>query len=148
LFAGRLSGRGRAVAESATEFSTMVLEALRRRSAEAILETALIEDGLDGAALVASPLVSRALDGERGIVASPILLDRPVVALGASARLHYAGIDQMVGAPCIVPVDADVANALGAVAGQVRATAEAAVSQPAEGIYRVAAGEALRDFPT
>ena len=44
------------------------------------------------------------------------------------------------------PSHTDVANALGAVVGQVRVTAEAVVSQPKEGLFRLAAGEPLRDF--
>ena len=39
----------------------------------------------------------------------------------------------LVGNRCIVPDDTDVANALGAVVGQVRVSAEALVSQPVEG---------------
>ena len=44
------------------------------------------------------------------------------------------------------PSDTDVANALGAVVGQVRVSAEALVSQPSEGLFRVSAGETVRDF--
>ncbi|MCQ6493110.1 hypothetical protein NPN24_27345, partial [Vibrio parahaemolyticus] len=70
----------------------------------------------------------------------------PVIGLGASAPLHYAGLPPLVGNECVVPRDTDVANALGAVVGQVRVTAEARVSQPKEGLFRVAVGELLRDF--
>lgn len=45
-----------------------------------------------------------------------------------------------------MPGDTDVANALGAVVGQVRVTAEARVSQPKEGLFRVSSGEGVRDF--
>ena len=47
---------------------------------------------------------------------------------------------------CVLPADADVANALGAVVGQVRVTAEATVGQPKEGLFRISAGETVRDF--
>ena len=78
------------------------------------------------------------------IPASPgsrVALDRPVIGLGASAPLHYAGLPALVGNDCIVPADADVANALGAVVGQVRVSAEATVSQPEEGLFRLSLGE-------
>jgi hypothetical protein len=39
-----------------------------------------------------------------------------------------------------------VANALGAVVGQVRVTAEAVVSQPKEGLFRLTAGASIADF--
>ena len=47
------------------------------------------------------------------------------------------GLPPLVGNRCVVPEHTDVANALGAVVGQVRVTAEALVSQPKEGLFRV-----------
>ena len=72
-------------------------------------------------------------------------LDRQVIGLGASAGLHYAGLPALVGQACVVPEDADVANAIGAVVGQVRVSADAVVTQPVEGIFRVSAGETISD---
>ena len=120
---------------------------LTRFSAEVILETAFAEDGLDGAATVAHALVQRAVDGTHGIARMTVALDRPVIGLGASAPLHYAALPPLVGNRCLVPEDTDVANALGAVVGQVRVTAEAQVSQPKEGLFRMSAGDTVRDFP-
>ena len=45
-----------------------------------------------------------------------------------------------------MPEDTDVANALGAVVGQVRVSVEAQVSQPAEGLFRVSTGVGVRDY--
>jgi N-methylhydantoinase A/oxoprolinase/acetone carboxylase beta subunit len=147
LFARRRDGRGQAIAPSAEAFCERVLVALTRQSAEVILETAFAEDGLDGAATVAHALVQRAVDANHGIARLSVALDRPVIGLGASASLHYAGLPPLVGNRCIVPDDADVANALGAVVGQVRVSAQATISQPAEGVFRLSAGDdAPRDF--
>ncbi|MFH2016671.1 MAG: hydantoinase/oxoprolinase family protein [Pseudomonadota bacterium] len=146
LFARRRDGRGQPIATSPEDISRRVLDALTRRSAEVILETAFAEDGLDGAATVAHALVQRAVDGNHGIARLSVALDRPVIGLGASAPLHYAGLADLVGNACVVPRDTDVANALGAVVGQVRVSVEARVSQPKEGLYRVAAGDLIRDF--
>jgi N-methylhydantoinase A/oxoprolinase/acetone carboxylase beta subunit len=147
LFARRRDGRGQAIAASGEAFSERVLTALTRQSAEVILETAFAEDGLDGAASVAHALVQRAVDSRHGIARLSVALDRPVIGLGASASLHYAGLPPLVGNRCLVPEDADVANALGAVVGQVRVSAEATVSQPAEGVFRLSVGDdAPRDF--
>ena len=123
-----------------------VLAALTRLSAEVILETAFAEDGLDGAATVAHALVQRVGRRHEGIARLTVALDRPVIGLGASAPLHYAGLPQLVGNECVVPEDTDVANALGAVVGQVRVSAEAGVSQPKEGLFRVSSGDTVRDF--
>ncbi|WP_394889010.1 hydantoinase/oxoprolinase N-terminal domain-containing protein [Mesorhizobium sp. AaZ16] len=146
LFARKRDGRGQPIAASPEALSERVLAALTRWSAEAILETAFAEDGLDGAATVAHALVQRSVDGHEGIARLTVALDRPVIGLGASARLHYAGLPQLVGNECIVPEDTDVANALGAVVGQVRVSAEAGVSQPKEGLFRVSSGDTVRDF--
>ncbi|MER9792041.1 hydantoinase/oxoprolinase family protein [Mesorhizobium sp. M0213] len=142
----RRDGRGQFIAASPEAISERVLTALTRLSAEVILETAFAEDGLDGAATVAHALVQRAVDAHPGIARLSVALDRPVIGLGASAPLHYAGLAELVGNRCVVPEDTDVANALGAVVGQVRVSAEARVSQPKEGLFRVASGESVRDF--
>lgn len=148
LFARRRDGRGQAVAATPENLCERVLSTLTRLSAQVVLETAFAEDGLDGAATVAHALVQRALDGDRGIARFAVVLDRPVIGLGASAPLHYAGLAALVGNRCIVPRDTDVANALGAVVGQVRVSAEALVTQPGEGLFRLSAGALMRDFPT
>ena len=146
LFSRRRDGRGQPIAATAEELSERVLVTLTRMSAEVILETAFAEDGLDGAATVAHALVQRAVDGHAGIARLSVALDRPVIGLGASAPLHYAGLAPLVGNRCVVPEDTDVANALGAVVGQVRVSAEAGVSQPKEGLFRLTSGGTVRDF--
>ncbi|MBZ9868675.1 hydantoinase/oxoprolinase family protein [Mesorhizobium sp. CA15] len=146
LFARRRDGRGQTIAATPEEISQRVLVTLTRWSAEYILETAFAEDGLDGAATVAHALVQRAVDAHPGIARFTVALDRPVIGLGASAPLHYAGLPPLIGNGCIVPEDTDVANALGAVVGQVRVSAEARVSQPKEGLFRLASGQTVRDF--
>ncbi|MER9243003.1 hydantoinase/oxoprolinase family protein [Mesorhizobium sp. M0633] len=146
LFARKRDGRGQPIAPSPEALSERVLVTLTRWSAEYILETAFAEDGLDGAATVAHALVQRAVDGHPGIARLGVTLDRPVIGLGASAPLHYAGLAELVGNDCVVPEDTDVANALGAVVGQVRVSAEAQVSQPKEGLFRLASGGKVRDF--
>ncbi|UVK55859.1 hydantoinase/oxoprolinase family protein [Mesorhizobium sp. AR02] len=146
LFARKRDGRGQPIAASPEVISERVLVTLTRWSAEYILETAFAEDGLDGAATVAHALVQRAVDAHPGIARLSVALDRPVIGLGASAPLHYAGLAPLVGNDCVVPEDTDVANALGAVVGQVRVSAEARVSQPKEGLFRLASGETVRDF--
>ncbi|MCO5064080.1 MAG: hydantoinase/oxoprolinase family protein [Rhizobiaceae bacterium] len=146
LFARRRDGRGQPVAESAEEISERVLAAVTRASAETILESAFAEDGFDGASTISHDLIQRALDGKSGVARLTVSLDRPVIGLGASAALHYAGLAPLVGHECLVPVHADVANALGAIVGQVRVQVGARVSQPREGVFRLAAGERIADF--
>jgi N-methylhydantoinase A/oxoprolinase/acetone carboxylase beta subunit len=148
LFARRRDGRGQPVAAGAEEMSLRVLSAVTRRSGERMLETVLSEDGHDGAALVSGPLVQSALDGRAGIARFAVSLDRKIIGLGASARLHYAGLPALLGQDCIVPEDADVANAIGAVVGQVRISVEGTVTQPVDGLFRVSVGASVTSHST
>ena len=117
-----------------------------RKSAEAILETALAEDGHDGPAAVAHQLVQRALDGAARVARLSIALDRPVIGLGASAPLNYAFLGPLVGADCDLPEHAGVANAVGAVVGRVRITVEAIVTEPEQGLFRLSVADHVEDF--
>ncbi|WP_173934627.1 hydantoinase/oxoprolinase family protein [Chelativorans sp. Marseille-P2723] len=146
LFARRSDKRGRPLAADAAEISARVLRALTRRSAEAILETALAEDGLGEAVSPRHPLISRALDRREGVARFSICLDRPVIGLGASARVHYSSLDRLLESDCVLPNCLDVANAVGAVAGQVRIAVEAKITQPQEGLFRVSVGSGTDDF--
>jgi N-methylhydantoinase A/oxoprolinase/acetone carboxylase beta subunit len=146
LFSRRRDALGQFIAASPEALAEWVLKAVTRRSAECVLETSFAEDGLDGAETIGHALVQRAVEARPGIVGLAVSLDRPVIGLGASAPLHYAGLPPIIGNECIVPADADVANALGAVVGQVRVTAEALVSQPEEGLFRLSCGEIMVDF--
>lgn len=148
LMARRRNAMGQPAAETAEAFSELVLAAVTRRSAEMMFETVFAADGLEEEASVSHALVQRALDGDGGMARFSISLDRPVIGLGASAHLHYAGLPPLVGNVCEIAADADVANALGAVVGQVQMSAEARVSQPEPGVYRINAGEWLEDFET
>ena len=110
LLARRRDGQGRLVAADAESFCELVLEAVTRRTAEVVLETVFAEDGLDGGVSVANPLVQRAVTLRPGMARLAIELDRPVVGLGASAHLHYAGLPRLVGNSCVIAEHADAWN--------------------------------------
>jgi len=148
LFARKRNGEGRRIAENGTALSEAVLQAITRRSAEAILETVFSEDDLDGSACVVHPLVQRAVGRNGGMAGLAIALDRPVIGLGASASLHYAGLSSLLGNECILAEHADVANALGSVVGQVQMSVEARVSQPEIGLFRLNSGTRIDDYET
>ena len=146
LFARRKTARSVAISENSHTLSTAILALVTRRSAEAILETAFAEDGLEAEALVASPLVQRAIDGIDGVATINIAPDRPVIGLGASAGLHYARLPEYLGVDCDCPVHADVANALGAVVGPVRLSAIVTITAPVSDRFRVSGGQEGSDY--
>lgn len=144
LVARRKDGAGREVAASAEMLATRIVDGMTRQSAEAVLATCLAEDGAGAIDPATSLAVDRALKRTPGIARLSISLDRPLVGLGASAAVYYPAVAAMLGAQPVIPADADVANAIGAVVGQVRASATVVVTAPEEGRFILSgAGERL-----
>lgn len=140
LEARRKDGSGRTMAGSAEALAEMVVAQLTRYSAEAILTTCLGVDGGETIDPSGSPVVDRALRRHPGIARFSVSLDRPLVGLGASAPIYYPAVADMLGADPVIPDHADVANAIGAVVGQVRSVVVVVVTSPGEGRYLVSGG--------
>jgi N-methylhydantoinase A/oxoprolinase/acetone carboxylase beta subunit len=138
-------GSGQPIAASVEALAQLIVDRLTRQSSEAILQACFSEDGaaIDPAASLA---VDRALKREPGIVRFSISLDRPLVGLGASAPVYYPAIAEMLSTEAAIPAEADVANAVGAVVGQVRATITVFVTTPEEGIFIVNGAGASERF--
>ncbi|MGJ7042495.1 N-methylhydantoinase A/oxoprolinase/acetone carboxylase beta subunit [Shinella sp. BE166] len=146
LAARTKDGTGRPIAESPEVLARLLVDRLTRQSADVILSACLADDGaaIDPANSIS---IDRALHRAHGIVKFRIALDRPLVGLGASAPVYYPDIAEMLGAQSSIPADAGVANAVGAVVGQVRTVVTVFVTMPDEGIFIVnGAGESVRLF--
>jgi hypothetical protein len=65
-----------------------------------------------------------------------------VVGLGAAAPAYYGAVGARLGSPMLIPDHAGVANAIGAVAGQIAMRRTGLVTSPAEGrfVAHLAAG--------
>ena len=72
--------------------------------------------------------------------------DMPLVAVGAPAASYYPAVASALGMPLVVPRYAEVANAVGAVLGQVAQRIHITVTQPVRGTFRVFAKEGPQDF--
>lgn len=145
LAARAKDGAGRLLAAGPEEFAHLIVNQLTRQSSEVILAACLLDDGVAGINTRESIEIDRALTRKPGIVRFGATLDRPLVGLGASAPVYYPAIAGMLDAPASIPDDADVANAIGAVVGQVRASVTVFVTSPEEGIFVVnGAGVSLR----
>lgn len=145
LAARAKDGSGRAIAGSAEELSLKIVDRLTRQSSDVIMATCLAEDGAGPIDPAESLPVDRALQRTNGIVQFRVHLDRPLIGLGASAPVYYPAIADMLGSGSAIPPDADVANAIGAVVGQVRASVTVFVTAPEEGVFIVGgAGESVR----
>ena len=145
LFARNRDRMGKAIAPDAETVSNATIDTLVRRSAEAVLAAAFINDGLP-AETVAQPVVQAVLNRRLEVVRLGLGLSAPLVGLGASAPAYYPRVAALLGAESRIPAHADVANAVGAVVGRVRMTRESVVSSPAQGQYVVHAGEGPQVF--
>ncbi|MEW9617252.1 hydantoinase/oxoprolinase family protein [Shinella sp. S4-D37] len=138
-------GSGKPIADSPEALARVLVDRLTRQSADAILSACLADDAAAAIDPVKSQTIDRALHRVPGIVQFRIALDRPLVGLGASAPVYYPAIAAMLGAESAIPADAGVANAVGAVVGQVRTLVTVFVTMPEEGIFIVGgAGESAR----
>lgn len=141
----RKDGSGKPIAASAEDLAEKIVARLTRQSSEVILSACLEEDGVGQIDPATSLPLDRALRKAPGLVRLSLALDRPLIGLGASAPVYYPDIAAMLGADSVIPADAGVANAVGAVVGQVRASVTVLVTVPADGVYIVSgAGESLR----
>ncbi|MFN3259410.1 MAG: hydantoinase/oxoprolinase N-terminal domain-containing protein [Pikeienuella sp.] len=148
LFSRRKGNDGRPVAANGAALSRMVVDALTRRSAELALEAALAEDGMEAEGLAASPLGAAALNGREGFARPRLTLTIPLIGLGASAPVYYPEVARLAGAEAAIPDHADVANAVGAVAGRVEARAEALILSPDGDMFDLMTPEGPRRFAT
>ncbi len=146
LMARRRTAVGKTVAVDANAFSRWVVTMLERRSAETVLDVALGIDGFVGSSLSHHPLLAASLDGRAGVVDVSARLTLPLVGLGASAAIYYPAVAKQLRADGLIPADADVANAIGAVVGQVRVHTDIYLSQPMRGRYRVHHSSTPDDF--
>jgi hypothetical protein len=140
LAARAKDGTGKVIADSAEDMARLIVDRLTRQSSEAILAACLAEDDVGDVDPAQSTPVSRALDRQKGIVRFSVALDRPLVGLGASAPVYYPAIAGMLDVEAVIPEDADVANAIGAVVGQVRETVTVFVTSPEEGQFIISGG--------
>lgn len=124
LFARRRGGDGKALFPDAKALAARVIEKLRRRSAELVLEAAFERDGFDDEGLSTSTLARAALDGRGGLAAFDLKLTAPLIGLGASAATYYPELGALLKTEIVIPEFAEVANAVGAVAGNVEVAAE------------------------
>jgi len=139
LFAMKRTGAGNRLAEDATSMAQMIVDRLTDQTVSCLLEAAFAEDGRDWAMpvdeLARHPLTRAGLDGHRGVIETDLRLGVPVVGLGASAPSYYGAVGTRLGTRMILPAHAGVANAIGAVVGQLSVHAEGSVSAAGAGVF-------------
>jgi N-methylhydantoinase A/oxoprolinase/acetone carboxylase beta subunit len=123
LFGRRRSGSGDRIAQDAQCLGQMIIDQLTAQTVDCLLDAAFAEDDRDWDAdpttLTQHPLTKAGLDQHRGVVETTLRLGVPVIGLGASALSYYGAVGDRLNTRMILPEHAGVANAIGAVVGQV-----------------------------
>ncbi|MEO0401290.1 MAG: hydantoinase/oxoprolinase family protein [Pseudomonadota bacterium] len=145
LFGRRRTGAGDVLATDPDKMAQMIVDQLTHQTGVALLEAGLAEEGLDEV-LATHVLMQRGLGGHVGVVRVATGLGVPVVGLGASAHVYYPAVGDVLGTQMILPADAGVANAIGAVVGRVTMRRSGTVTAPSEGLFRVHLDTGPEDF--
>jgi N-methylhydantoinase A/oxoprolinase/acetone carboxylase beta subunit len=139
LLARRRTGMGDRYAPDAAAMAAMVIAQLTAQTATCLLEAAIAHDpafaGQSPEGLAAHPLMQAGLAGHAGALCLTARLGMPVIGLGASAPAYYGAVGERLGCAMILPEHAGVANAIGAVAGQVVQRVTGLVTAPSEGRF-------------
>ncbi len=138
LQARRRGGSGDRFAPDAATLAQRIVDQLTGQTVECLLEAAFDEDkGFSGAGttLARHELTRAGLARHHGVVEVSVRLGVPVIGLGASAASYYGAVGERLGCEMILPEHAGVANAIGAVVGQVSQRVSGLVSSPAEGRF-------------
>jgi len=137
LFARQRTGSGDVFAASAEMAAQAIINQLTKQTVEAVLETALAEEGWpDPAALARHSLMTAGLDRHECVMRFSAGLAQPIIGLGASAGTYYGAVGERLGCDAVLPEEGGVANAIGAVVGQVSHHAEGTVTSAGEGAFR------------
>ncbi|NHB78110.1 hydantoinase/oxoprolinase family protein [Rhodobacter calidifons] len=150
LMARRRTGAGERFAAGPELLAQAVVDQLTQQTVDCLLEAAFGEDAAfadeDPQSLARHVLARAGLGPHRGTVEVAVRLGVPVIGLGASAPSYYGAVGERLHCPMILPEHAGVANAIGAVAGQVSQRATGIVSSPAEGRFVAHLAEGLQTF--
>jgi len=150
LLGRRRNGAGERFSNDAKALAQGIVDQLTVQTVECLLEAAFDEDaefaGENPDVLARHALTRAALNRHRGVIEFTARLGVPVIGLGASAPSYYGAVGARLGCQMILPEHAGVANAIGAVVGQVSQRATAMVTSPGVGRFTAHLPEGLQSF--
>lgn len=139
LLSRRRAGNGLRLAPTPEAMAQAIVDQVTRQTVTCLLDAAFSEDHRDwplaSEDLARHPLVQTALDRAPGLIRLEARVSVPVIGLGASAGCYYSAVGERLDCEMIVPDYAGVANAIGAVVGQVSMHAEGNITSPAPGEF-------------
>jgi N-methylhydantoinase A/oxoprolinase/acetone carboxylase beta subunit len=134
------------------DFCHRVMERVAVQSGRALVAAALAEThglNLVGDDLLTRLFIDRALGssaGDDSLVDVALTLRRPLVAIGAPVRTYYPAVAESLHTRLHIPPYAEIANALGAVAGGVMQTVRALIKPLEDESFRVHLPIGIHDF--
>jgi N-methylhydantoinase A/oxoprolinase/acetone carboxylase beta subunit len=153
LWARRASEPPWELGEDARDFCQRVMQQVMIQSGRSLVAAALAEAygvDLDEHDLLRRLFVDRALAGndgrEESLVDVALTLRRALVAIGAPVETYYPAVAERLHTPLCIPQHAEVANAVGAVAGGVMQTVRALIKPLGDGGFRVHLPIGIHDF--
>jgi N-methylhydantoinase A/oxoprolinase/acetone carboxylase beta subunit len=150
LFARRRNGAGERLSAGPEKMAEKIIDQLTRQTVNCLLQAAFFEDdrewGQSAEGLAEHPLAMAGMDRHRGIIEVDLRLGVPVIGLGASAGTYYVAVGERLNTRMVLPQHAGVANAIGAVVGQVAMHASGTVTSPGPGIFSVHLPDGVQRF--
>ena len=150
LFGRQRTGSGDRLCSDATQMATRVIDRLTQQTVDVLLECAFAEEGedftRDAARMARHFLIRQGLNHHRNILSMDAGLNMPVIGLGASAKSYYGAVGAQLSCDVILPEHGGVANAIGAVVGQVVFREMIQITSAGEGQYRVHFIDAPKTF--
>lgn len=149
LFARKRTGAGQHIAANGRALAGQIIDQLTNQTVDCLLQAAFAEDNIDWpdpAALAKHSLTIAGLDGHQGIVRTHMSLGVPIIGLGASAATYYGAVGTRLGTRMILPEHAGVANAIGAVVGQVKMQVTGTITSAGEGAFAVHLAEGPQTY--
>jgi N-methylhydantoinase A/oxoprolinase/acetone carboxylase beta subunit len=150
LLGRRRNGAGERFSTDPAAFAQSIIDQLTQQTVDCLLEAAFDEDaafdGQNSETLARHPLTTAGFAHHRGILQIEARLGVPVIGLGASAPSYYGAVGARLHCEMILPEHAGVANAIGAVVGQVSQRASALVTSPSVGRFTAHLPDGLHSF--
>ena len=150
LLGRRRTGKGERFSDSSIDFSQEIIDQLSSQTVDCLLEAAFAEDPFFSnqscEVLSRHPLVVAGLNSHQGIVNLKAALSVPVVGLGASAPSYYVDVGERLGCKMILPNHSGVANAIGAMVGQISQRVTGLILNPSEGLFVAHMPKGLESF--
>ncbi len=131
--------------DDSDRFCRAVLRCFYQQSARALTDAAIMMEKSPPPS-IDSWFVHRSFNpADDELLQASLTLNRPVVGIGAPAATFYPQIAELLHTTAVVPPDAQVCNAVGAVVSGVLRTVDILITSPQEGLYRVHSPQGISD---